>query len=82
MPPSQPSLPTDRPFVVQLRAPPPGTSPAYDARGEHLISGHVVRCHPCGIPMSSPQSGAVWCDEAVSHAGDLTGVSNPVPRRQ
>jgi hypothetical protein len=59
MPPSQPSLPTIRAFVVQLRAPPPGTSAAYDGRVEHLVSGQVVRCHHCGIPMSSPQSGAV-----------------------
>jgi hypothetical protein len=54
MPPSQPSLPTNRAFVVQLHAPLPGTSAAYGARVEHLVSGQVVRGHPCGIPMSSP----------------------------
>jgi predicted Na+-dependent transporter len=82
MPPSQPWLPTIRAFVVQLRTPPPGISAAYGAKVKHLVSGHVVRCHPCGIPMACPQSGAVWYEEAVSHAGDVTGVSNPVPRRR
>jgi hypothetical protein len=81
MPPSQQSLPTNRAFVVQLRAPPPETSAAYDTRVNHLISGQVVCCHPCGIPRSSPQSGAVWCEEAVSHAGDVMGVSHSVPGR-
>ena len=79
---SYPSLPTNRAFVVQMRAPPPGTSMAYDARVEHLVSGQVVRCHPRGIPISSRQSGGVLCEEAVSHAGDVTGVSHSVPRRR
>jgi hypothetical protein len=54
MPPSQRSLPTYRAFVVRVRVPPPGTSAAYGARVEHLVSGQVVRCHPRGIPRSSP----------------------------
>jgi hypothetical protein len=43
--PSQPSLPTDRVVVVQLRAPPPGASPSYDGRVEHVVSGQVIRFH-------------------------------------
>jgi hypothetical protein len=28
-----------------------------------------------------PQNGAVWYEEEVSHARNISGVSNPVPRR-
>jgi len=45
VPPSLPSLPTNRVFVVQLRARPPGASSPYDGRGEHLVSGQVGRFH-------------------------------------
>jgi hypothetical protein len=40
---SEPSLPTTRVFVVQFRAQPTGTSPSYDGRVEHLVSGQVAR---------------------------------------
>jgi hypothetical protein len=42
VPPSQPSLPTNRAFVVQFRAQPRGVS-SYDGRVEHLVSGQVTR---------------------------------------
>jgi hypothetical protein len=45
MAPSQPSLPTNRVFVVQFRLPPPGALSHYDGRVEHLVSGHVARFH-------------------------------------
>jgi len=45
VPPSQPSLPTNRAFVVQFRAQPPGASSSYDGRVEHLVSGQVARFH-------------------------------------
>jgi hypothetical protein len=45
MPLSQPSLPTNRVFVVQFRPQPPGASSVYDGRVEHLISGQVARFH-------------------------------------
>ena len=45
MPPSQPSLPTNRAFVVQFRTQPTGGSSAYDGRVEHLVSGQVARFH-------------------------------------
>jgi hypothetical protein len=45
VPPSQPSLPTNRAFVVQFRPQPPGASSAYDGRVEHLVSGQVARFH-------------------------------------
>jgi hypothetical protein len=45
MPPSQPSLPSNRAFVVQFRSPPTGVSPSYDGRVEHLVSGQVARFH-------------------------------------
>jgi hypothetical protein len=45
VPPSQPSLPTNRAFVVQFRAQPPGASSSYDGRIEHLVSGQVARFH-------------------------------------
>ena len=45
MPPSQPSLPTDRVFVVQFRAQPTGVSSSYDGRIEHMVSGQVTRFH-------------------------------------
>ena len=45
MPPSQPSLPTNRVFVVQFRTPPPGAPALYDGRVEHLVSGQVARFH-------------------------------------
>jgi hypothetical protein len=40
---SQPSLPTDRAFVVQFRAPITGASPCYEGRVEHLASYQVAR---------------------------------------
>ena len=45
MPQSQPSLPTNRAFVVQFRAPPTGAPSSYVGRVEHLVSGQVARFH-------------------------------------
>jgi hypothetical protein len=45
VPQSQPSLPTDRAFVVQFRAKATGASSPYDGRVEHLVSGQVTRFH-------------------------------------
>jgi hypothetical protein len=45
MPLSQPALPTNRAFVVQFRAPPPGGTLIYDGRVEHLVSGEEGRFH-------------------------------------
>jgi hypothetical protein len=45
MPSSQPALPADRSFVVQFRPPPPGGSPTYGGRVEHLASGEEARFH-------------------------------------
>jgi hypothetical protein len=45
VPPPQPSLPTNRVFVVQFRAQPTGASSSYDGRVEHLVSGQVARFH-------------------------------------
>jgi hypothetical protein len=42
---SQPSLPTNRAFVVQFRAHTTATSPSYEGRVEHLESGQVARFH-------------------------------------
>jgi hypothetical protein len=42
---SQPSLPTNRVFVVQFRPQPTGAPPRYDGRVEHLVSGQVARFH-------------------------------------
>jgi hypothetical protein len=45
VPPSQPSLPTNRAFVVQFRAPPTGASPSYEGLAEHVVSGQALRFH-------------------------------------
>ena len=45
VPPSQPSLPSKRVFVVQFRAQPAGAASAYDGRVEHVVSGQVARFH-------------------------------------
>jgi hypothetical protein len=42
---SQPSLPTNRAFVVQFRVTPTGALPTYEGRVEHLVSGQVMRFH-------------------------------------
>jgi hypothetical protein len=42
---SQPSLPTDRAFVVQFRPRPAGASPSFEGRVEHLASYQVARFH-------------------------------------
>ena len=42
---SQPSLPTNRAFVVQFRAQPTGVPLSWEGRVEHLVSGQVVRFH-------------------------------------
>jgi hypothetical protein len=41
----QPTLPTNRAFVVQLRAQPPGAPLAWDGRVEHVVSGQVTHFH-------------------------------------
>ena len=45
MAPSQPTLPTNRVFVVQFRIQPPGAPSGYDGRVEHLVTGQVARFH-------------------------------------
>jgi hypothetical protein len=45
VPSSQPSLPSNRVFVVQFRAQPTGASSSYDGRVEHIVSGQVARFH-------------------------------------
>jgi hypothetical protein len=42
---SQPSLPSNRVFVVQFRLQPTGALAGYEGRVEHLVSGHVARFH-------------------------------------
>jgi hypothetical protein len=42
---SQPSLPSNRVFVVQFRVQPPSAASSYDGRVEHLVSGQVARFH-------------------------------------
>jgi hypothetical protein len=42
---SQPSLPTNRAFVVQFRPLSTDATPAYAGRVEHLESGRVARFH-------------------------------------
>jgi hypothetical protein len=43
--PSQPSLPSNRVFVVQFRAQPTGVASSYDGHVEHVVSGQVARFH-------------------------------------
>jgi hypothetical protein len=38
-------LPTNRAFVVQLRAQPPGAPLSWEGRVEHVVSGQVARFH-------------------------------------
>ena len=45
MAPSQPSLPTNRAFLVQFRPQAGETSPAYAGRVEHVVSGEGTRFH-------------------------------------
>jgi hypothetical protein len=42
VPQSQPSLPTNRAFLVQFRTPSTRASP-YEGRVEHVVSGQVAR---------------------------------------
>jgi hypothetical protein len=42
---SQPSLPSNRVFVVQFRLQPAEALSRYDGRVEHLVSGQVARFH-------------------------------------
>jgi hypothetical protein len=42
---SQPTLPTNRAFVVQFRAQPSGALPSWKGSIEHLVSGGVARLH-------------------------------------
>ena len=44
MPQSQPSLPTNRAFLVQFRTQLTGAS-LYEGRVEHVVSGQVARFH-------------------------------------
>ncbi len=45
MPSSQPALPSNRAFVVQFRSLTTESSPIYDGRVEHLVSGQAARFH-------------------------------------
>jgi hypothetical protein len=45
MDPSQPTLPTDHAFLVQLRAQSPGSAMAWEGRVEHVVSGQVTHFH-------------------------------------
>lgn len=45
MPHSQPSLPTNRAFVVQFRAQPTDPALSWEGRVEHLSSGQALRFH-------------------------------------
>jgi len=38
-------LPTNRAFVVQFRAQPPGALLAWDVRVEHVVSGEMTHFH-------------------------------------
>jgi len=38
-------LPTDRAFVVQLRAQPPGAPWSWEGRVEHVVSGQMTHFH-------------------------------------
>ena len=40
---SQPSLPTNRAFVVQFRTQSTEASPSYTGRVEHVVSGEMAR---------------------------------------
>jgi hypothetical protein len=42
---SEPSLPSNRGFVVQFRAQPAGAASASDGRVEHVVSGQALRFH-------------------------------------
>ena len=41
----QPTLPTNRAFVVQFRAHTPGAPARYDGLVEHLVSGQATHFH-------------------------------------
>jgi hypothetical protein len=41
-------LPTNRAFVVQWRAQPPGTPLVWDGRVEHVVSGQATHLHSLG----------------------------------
>ena len=45
MPQPQPTLPTNRAFVVQFRAQPPGAPLVWDGRVEHVVSGQATHFH-------------------------------------
>ena len=45
MDPSQPTLPTNHAFLVQLRAQSLGTPIAWEGRAEHVVSGQVTHFH-------------------------------------
>ena len=45
MPQLPPPLPTNRAFVVQLRAQPPWAPMGWDGRVEHVVSGQMTHFH-------------------------------------
>ena len=45
MPQPPPSLPTNRAFVLQFRAQPPGAPLSWEGRVEHIVSGQVTHFH-------------------------------------
>ena len=45
MPQFQPTLPTNRAFVVQFRAQPTGAPLGWEGRAKHVVSGQVTHFH-------------------------------------
>lgn len=64
---SQPSLPTDRAFVVQFRAKTIDAPLSWEGRVEHLVSGQVAR-------FSSPEELLAFLNNVLSDVQESPGA--------
>ena len=85
---SQPSLPTNRAFVVQFRVSPTGAPSCWEGRVEHVVSGQVARFRAADellAFMSEPRAAAridrerrdMSCGAKVSPPGDTSQNTSP-----
>ena len=75
-------LPTNRAFVVQLRAQPPGAPLAWDGRVEHVVSGQMDALPLAGrvAGVHLPRPG--WRAGTLKRTGRVTGAARPEAVRQ
>ena len=84
MPQFPPPLPTNRAFVVQLRAQPPSAPLRWDGRVEHVVSGQMTHFHSLDELLAFIRRVLAGVSDTLKRAGRVTGAAagrRPCARR-